>query len=54
MVRSKQTRKIKEEVVCVHVIKLYVRVELQFQSFLTAKLVGNEWLALRSGRFTPR
>jgi len=39
-------------VVFVHVIKVYVGMELKFQSFLTSTIVGNKWSASDPSRFT--
>jgi hypothetical protein len=34
-------------------MKTYEEVELLIQAFLTSALVGGEWSASRTGRFTP-
>jgi hypothetical protein len=35
-------------------MKAYGGVDVQIHIFLTSALVGGEWLASRTGRFTPR
>jgi len=41
------------ETVHLHIMKLYVGVEVQLHSFLTSAIDGGEWSASRSGRFAP-
>ena len=44
----------KRNVILLHTMHVYVRVDVYLHSFLTSALSAGEWSTSRPGRFTPR